>query len=937
MQLLDLKDAAARAGVSVSTIRRRLKEDRFGGHAVQVGRRWKIPVDALFLPAETGPVERESGPHWISPPQFGAGWKMLDRAKMVSFVEQLIEKTHPDFIVVGVRKGERIVSVLKLVPKKYREIVYHFDYFKLLPEDECKERLKGKTILLLDDTMQRGRNLRLVREWFEEQSERSAKIHIGCLFVGLEIRNRGDLEVPDVIAYRELDDSTYRLATAELSHVHRCLWPLDENHPIVWITMPELPSDESVFQALGKLGRLLELPSPLQEANVRMVVVDQITMPSWQSLGIPKTAHDWPNKKLRLLLDSNSKQLLIAGIWFPSLRAGKHWLSTHLPSSADPWYPYMYVQDRETWRKLTPEQQALSMFGAWAIYCGVRLICTAIIELVRECPEGFPSSSEDWHIENEDFIRSFGKPHAERIAKHVRQEISTALQVGRTAIRGEEQIVLHELQPAPVMTDKITVHDHVQPLRQVLHRKSQDWEHKESVKEGFPGLSYEELSEILGEELDCILDIALDYGFAKPDIRVDFPDNSVVVQRAYKSTEQNSEEEVGMTEGMLVDKRLLATVPLLCHMFKSYNPGQPLRQLVFNKLLVNLQANLAKGAINPSNSEGVDQILVKEIPEKFGPLAYTPDVLTPNISKPIVSYLFGKRVIKDPFGKEEQGQTIVLENPIDNVDSLLESLQSVWSERGETVDADLGLLCKLCAVPSFGSGVPTSGNLLTALAASSSERRFVHYCSALIDLWHASVNSILNRLGEKVSTGQSLADAYSDVQTMVRAGGSLSDKVGWYKNLRSIRTALDEFNPGREFVIARRRLLSRIEVEPRTDPDSKAGFVVTIEPLVRLYGIMVRFTATQFGLVTDPLAKSPTGLQPRTKFNPSDPDDEPCNFAEVCMALRTQGSVEIEEAAVALDKLSSSGEGQMGQEAITSLLKVWQVVDKIIKVGGAEA
>ena len=453
---------------------------------------------------------------------------------------------------------------------------------------------------------------------------------------------------------------------------------------------------------------------------------------------------------------------------------------------------------------------------------------------------------------------------------------------------------------------------------------------------GFPGLSYDELAEILGKELDSILDIALDYGFAKPDIRVDFPDNSVAVQRTYKSTEQNSEEEVGMTEGMLVDKRLLATVPLLCHTFESYNPEQPLRQLVFNKLLVNLQANLAKGAINPSNSAGVDQILVKEIPEKFGPMAYTPDVLTPNIPRPLVPYLVGKRVIRDIFAKEEQSQTIVLENPIDNIDSLLESLQSVWSERDESVNADLGLLCKLCAVQNFGSGVPTSGNLLTALVASSSERRFVYYCNALIDMWHASVNSILNRLDEKVRTRQLFADTSSDVQTMLRAGGSLNDKVGWYKNLRSIRTALDEFNPGREFVMAKKRLLSRIEVEPRLNPESGAGFIVTVEPLLRLYGTMIRFTVTQVALIEGSLARKPTGMQPSPKFSPSDPNHKPCNFAEVCMALRTQGPVEIEEAAVALDKISSLGEREIDQEAITSLWKVWQVVNKIIKVGGAE-
>ncbi len=320
-------------------------------------------------------------------------------------------------------------------------------------------------------------------------------------------------------------------------------------------------------------------------------------------------------------------------------------------------------------------------------------------------------------------------------------------------------------------------------------------------------------------------------------------------------------------------------------------------------------------------------------------MAYTPDVLTLNNSKSLVPYLVGKRVIKikNTFGKGDQSQSIVLETPIANIDSLLESLQSVWSERDESVNADLGLLCKLCAVSSFGSGIPTRGNLLTVLAATSSEKRFVHYCGELIGMWHVSVGLTLNRLGEKLSTGKVLANPHLDVQTMLQAGGSLSDKVGWYKNLRSIRIALDKFNPGREFVMAKKRLLSRIEAEPRLNQESGAGFIVTVEPLLRLYGTMIRFAATQVGLIEGSLAKKPIGMQRSSKFSPSDPNHKPSNFAEVCVALRTLGPVEIEEAAVALDEISSLGEREIDQEAIMPLLKVWQVVNKIIKAGGAEA
>jgi excisionase family DNA binding protein len=927
--LLNVIEAAKRLGVSPATIRRKVNDDQFGGYAVRVGRRWKIPEDAL-LTYNKEPAEVETGPNWMIPPEEGAVWVVVEETRMRSYIEGLVRELKPDYIVVGVRKGERIVSVLKLVQKEYRERIFHFEYFQLMPKDELQQVLENKVVLLLDDTMQRGRGLRLVREWFERQLSGRIKVYVACLFIRLEMRNRGQLEIPDVMAYQELDDPTYRLATAELSWYHGCLWPLDENHPMVWIKMPGTILDERLNVALSKLGRLLEMPAPMQDTTIRMLVVDLMKSPMWQSLGLPKTAHEWKNKKLRLIWDKEKGRLLIAGIWFPTLKAAIRWLATYQPSPADPWYPYMSIQDTAAWQRLSPDQQALSLFNAWAIYSGTKLICTAVSELLTSFPEEIPRDIRKWNVEEEDFIRSFGKPCAERIKATIQSEIQKTLELSTHARIIGPELPLRTSAPLPVMQEALTLHDHVRPLVELLKRLAKD--HGEGEDTNFEGVSYEELREALGGRVALMLDIALDYGFAKPTNLISTIGNIITVQRGFKDTEKDADPKSNSPgPSQLVEQRLISAVHLVCHSFEDCNPGGSLHQLAFNKLLVNIQADLARGEINPSDRKGINHIFTREVAREFGPMAYTPATLTPTTTVPVVSFLHDRGIIENPSNDQEKPLPIILARPM-QLEQTLVSFQEAWSPDEERITKDVRLLCELHAKGTLGHGLPAKGNLLTALAACSSERRYVYYGFNLLKIWSASASMVMNRLGEKVRSQITEADVKPDLVRMLRAAASLSDKTKWYRTLADLRNSIERVNVEPDLLMAKRRLLGRIEQTPYIQREGICRFVMDAEPLVRLVGILLRYAVTQIGLLTDAkLAKKPEGAQPRGNFRPTDMEAEPRNFAEVCMMLRVQGPIEIEKAQMALDRLSSLSEhAQINTDVLRDLTQVCDTVFDVI-------
>ncbi len=927
--LLNVIEAAKRLGVSPTTIRRKLNDDRFGGHAVRVGQRWKIPEDVLYT-YEEKPAEEVSGPHWMSRPDEGGVWEIVKETQIRSYVERLVAELKPDFIIVGVRKGERIFTILKLIPREYRERVFHLEYFQLMPKDELQELLENKTVLLLDDTMQRGRGLRHVREWLERQLRGRIKVYVACLFLRLAMRNEGKVEIPDVMVYQELDEPTYRLATAELSCYHRYLWPLDENHPMVWAEMPGTIPDERMAVTLSKLGRLLEMPAPVQDQNIRMLVVDLVTTPTWQSLGLPRTAHEWQNKKLRFIWDKEAGRLLIAGIWFPTLKATARWISTYQTSTSDPWYSYMSTQDTATWQRLDLEQKALSLFNAWAIYCGTKLICRAITELLVNFPQEVPRDIRKWNIEEEDFIRSFGKRCAERIKAAIQSEIQKTLEFNtQTRVMGPE-LPLQTPKSLPMMQKALTIHDHVRPLVELFKRLVKETENEEDSD--FQGVSYEYLRRELGEETSFILDLALDYGFAKPSNLISTEGNLITVQRVYKDTENKADENTRASNAAQLDEqRLFSATDLLCHTYEKCNPGDSLLTLIFHKLCVNVQANLAKGDINPSERSGINHIFVREVAREFGPMAYTPATLTPTTTISVVSFLYDKGKIKNPLSEQTQSSPIVLVRPT-RLEQALISFQEAWSPDEEKVSKDVRLLCELNAKGTLGQGNPTKGNLLTALAACSSERRYVYYGFNLVRIWSSSASMVMNRLEEQITNKSTEAKIEQDIIRMLRTGASLSDKTKWYRTLSNWRTSIEKVPIEPDLLMAKQRLLSRIEHAPNLERGSAARFVMDIEPPIRLVGTLLRYAATQAGLLADTRwAKKPEGVRVRDGFEPMNVDAEPRNFAEVCVALRVQGPVEIEKACEALDRLASLGDkDEINTGALGDLKQVWNTLQGVI-------
>jgi len=590
----------------------------------------------------------------------------------------------------------------------------------------------------------------------------------------------------------------------------------------------------------------------------------------------------------------------------------------------------MSTQDVATWRRLDPDQQALSLFNAWAIYSGTKLICTAVAELLTSFQQEIPSDIKKWNVEQEDFIRSFGKRCAERIGATIQSEIKKTLEVNTQARTSGLELPLGTPNALPVMQKALTIHDRVRPLVELLKQRAR--ERREEEDTGFEGVSYEELKEALGEEVALVLDIALDYGFVKPTNLISTIGNSIMVQRGYKDTERDADPESNSPgPSQLVEQRLVSAVHLLCHNFESCNRGDSLHQLAFNKFLVNVQANLAKGKINLSDRGGINHILTREVAREFGPMAYTAAALTPTSPVPIVSFLHDKGIIKNLIDDEEKSLSIVLTRPT-KIEQALISFQEAWSPDEEKVIKDVRLLCELHAERTLGQGIPTKGNLLTALAACSSEQRYVYYGFNLVRIWSASASMVMNRLREKIRSEITEADVKPDLTRMLRAGASFSDKTKWYITLADWRDSIERVNVEPDLLMAKRRLLGRIEQTPHLQREGICRSVIDVESLIRLVGTLLRYAVTQAGLVTgSELAKKPEGAQPRDGFQPTDVGVAPRNFAEVCIMLRVQAPIEIEKAQTALDRVASlSDKAEINDDVLRDLTHVWDTVRGII-------
>lgn len=127
---------------------------------------------------------------WLTTGGANSAWALHHAPQMTRFVRDLIERFQPRFIIVRHRKGERVFAVLKLIPTEYLPIVFELDFFLLMPSDHARDLLTNATVLILDDTCQKGRHANWMRSQLEGL-EPTVKVITACLFCSVYLEPRG--------------------------------------------------------------------------------------------------------------------------------------------------------------------------------------------------------------------------------------------------------------------------------------------------------------------------------------------------------------------------------------------------------------------------------------------------------------------------------------------------------------------------------------------------------------------------------------------------------------------------------------------------------------------------------------------------------------------------------------------------------------------------
>ncbi len=947
MEYLSVQEAARQWGVSVATVRRMLDEGQLGQAAFKVRRQWRILATAVprrrFEPRST---KRIRGKGAIGE------WEAEFTPQLAVFVAELIQRVQPRFIIVRHRKGERVFAALQLLPEEVLPTVFELEYFLLMPPAERKAVLSNAVVLVLDDTMQSGRYSQWMREWFERQAP-NVQVRTACLFIRRSLRVNQELAVPDVEAFQELDDYEFRLATAELSRVYRSLWPLDLEHPTVSVTLPDEWDFRRVANALSPLGRLIELPPLVSEEQVRVLVVEDLPDSVLRGLDRPRIIGSWP-PKLRCIWVEETRRLVLAGIWFPSIRATQRWLSAFRPDVSSDWYPYLGLDEPDSWSHLDAGQRAHRLFRAFALYGGARIVAHGLAAIAVAGGTILSSRLLDdpLAVEDEDYVRVYGRSPAERILEAIRLQMHHD---ARRAVAAMQSPSL-PLDEPPISTPVagFTIREFVDPLVRVFKKfpgdlAGQDDEPSSPLTWGVLEVEAEKIASSLDKrvipdetrsprwssQFSSRVDVGVDYGYLSPRnvlITTQTERSPVItVGRGYEAGELSKENSVAETDGTLATKRLVFGVPVLLSRFQEaagLSLGVP--RLVFHKLFVNLQAGLSSGFIDAKGAK-VDRTLILEVAEPLGPMSYTPPRVTPHDNVDIDSFLVRRGVLRREPGQSGDDSRLVVLPQFDAV-KVLPRFVEYWGDTGDALGNHAELVGHLYAGISKSRDYrgPTAGDLLTALASCSTEERFLRYSIEDIKIWAEAGTGVVSALTSGIDVGAPSQIVIEELRRLHRACSALSNKLKWYATIPSWRAKIEETALPGHLQSTRISVLKRVAAAPVWDRESGpcARQVLAIEPMMQAVSSGLRYIATDLG-VAGGMERQPRASAPCSRFHPLDRNHSWCNLAECMLALRAQGPFEVEAVSDSVAYLQTWGGAELESVAASALSQVWSKVDEL--------
>jgi excisionase family DNA binding protein len=344
--LITVEDVANSLGVSISSVRRWIRNGLLGGQ--RVGGQWRFnrsDVERAFASGRLA-VPRSllgsrqqlpSNQPYLKPVP---AWAEESFHRWRDFLRTLVARIQPAHVVVVDRRGAGMFSLLGPWKHEWGKTLWRTMALGWMSERELESLFKGKTVLLFDEMIRHGRQM---SQWRERLESVGAQVFSAALIRSHEQFETGELQDFEVIVAEDLRADAFARRAADVSRMLRLVpRPLDVDHLVIRRALSADWDRDHFLQELSRIGTAYTVQEPEPGSPALALSLDRPNFFDTSRVPLPeglKARWDGPCK-IRFYVYQELKECHCCFIAFPSISGTRdawlHVISNRLGSSWSP-------------------------------------------------------------------------------------------------------------------------------------------------------------------------------------------------------------------------------------------------------------------------------------------------------------------------------------------------------------------------------------------------------------------------------------------------------------------------------------------------------------------------------------------------------------------------------------------------------------------------
>jgi len=530
-----------------------------------------------------------------------------------------------DHVVLVDRKGAKIIETLDIIPSGYKSIIRYPDSFKWIPDHILRKESEGKHVAIIDEIVQYGRNIKVLRDMFENHN---ATVKTFVLARRRSFFEMGKTKDPYVNACLDLEDTAFMEFTAEMSRFFLTLGkPLDVDHLLLEIKPAGGIQDiEHLMAYFSSLGQIHFLPVPNVENEDNREVILTLDNPKFFEIldnDVPEGIDHEGVCKLRIFIHPKKGCFYLIPVVFPKLKIQPEGFIEKYLKNGTPFSEFCSLKPFKDFSALNTEIQAGYFYRTISLYLSTMLV-SSFINCVNTTNVGFQISSNNINIQEEDFFRNYGKEIGDYLYELVKRKI-------HESTKGANKIILKSKTPEniPYCFSDLDNENICNKVTTLLFEEKMN---KESdIERTTTGLSFTEIKENLPSlsisNISKAFDLLLDRGILKPldEARPTDVEDEYLYLRTYRKGEYDDPIYGNWTEASLAKtneefsiNKIIRLIPFALERLMQSIPKQKhgVSDILANKIFTNLQHDW--------DCKNHGPLFLYWKPYYFGPLAGVP-------------------------------------------------------------------------------------------------------------------------------------------------------------------------------------------------------------------------------------------------------------------------------------------------------------------------